>query len=269
MTVFEHVAAGRLRDALANLKIEVRTNPADPDRRYLLFGLLAFAGAWRQAEQQLDAMEVAEPGLGMAARVCRHLLASEGERIQAYSGHARPVLPSDAPEHACLRAAALEAYGSGDVKLGSERLEQAVDRQPVLAGTLNESPFSGLRDDDDLLGSALEVYAGGRYLWLPWERIVRLSMGPAGQLLDLIWRPAQIVDVGGKEFLVHLPMLYCGSASSSEDVVRMGRKTEWVTDSDGIVRGYGQRMLAWTDQQGCRTEIPLQDLRTLEFERVE
>ena len=56
MTARELYKAGKLKEAIAALNLEVRDNPTDVQRRTFLFELLAFAGDYDRAEKQLGVL---------------------------------------------------------------------------------------------------------------------------------------------------------------------------------------------------------------------
>lgn len=256
--------AGRLAEAVAAQQAAVKARPLDPGDRYLLFGLLCFAGEWDRATRQLDVLVHQDPQLVASAGVYGGLLAAERHRAAVFAGEAAPLLPPDAPAHAAERQAALAAWRGGDAAAAGRRLEAAVAAQPALAGRLDGLEFAGLRDLDDLLGSVLEVFAGGRYLWLPLERIRRLTIAEPGHLLDLLWLPARLEGADGETAAVHLPVLYAGSAAAPDDQLRLGRQTDW-RDEGPFYRGLGQRLLACAGRDGEEREAGLLAVRSLEF----
>lgn len=267
MSVSELLRTGRLADATAAQTAVVKAQPLDVDARYLLFALLGFAGEWERAGRQLDALAHQDAQLAAGARIYVNLLASEAQRRAALAGKAEPLTPPDAGPHVAERLAALAALRAGDAAGAARRLEAAVAQQPELRGRCNGQPLAALRDLDDALGSVLEVFAGGRYLWLPWEHVRRLEVAPPSHLLDLLWLPAQLEDVRGTAVAVHLPVLYADSAAAADEAVKLGRLTEWLEAGEGILRGRGQRVLAHAAAGAdAAQEMSLLDLRTLELE---
>jgi type VI secretion system protein ImpE len=108
------------------------------------------------------------------------------------------------------------------------------------------------------------MFAGGRYLWLPLERVRKLEIQPAEHQLELLWVPAQLEDTGGVVASVHLPALYQGSAGEADGRLRSGQMTEW-REVDGVcIRGAGQKVLL-ARRGDLEREYALRDLRTLEL----
>lgn len=254
---------GRLGDAIAAQTQEVKARPADTDRRFQLFTLLAFAGELERAELQLEALMQVEAALTASVPVYRSLLAAELERRKVHREGARPVLPPDAPRTVELRLAALGALREGDFAGAEGALEEAQQGVVALGGKLNGEAFEGLRDYDDVLGQVLEVYAGGRCIWMPLELIRRIEIAAPSHQLDLLWASATLDDASGNQASVHLPVLYEGSHTHPNERVRLGRTTEWL-DREVAFRGAGQKLLLAV-QEDSERETGILEVRSLEL----
>jgi type VI secretion system protein ImpE len=263
-TAAELWQSGDLAGALSAQAAAVKASPADVEARSLLFALLGFAGQWDRAGTHLRAMAAADAEMERSAHFFRGLLTAEVHRQGVFEGEASPVMPPEAPAHLEHRLSALQAWRWGDATAAAEHLVGALAAQPELTGTVNGQAFVGWRDQDDLLGSVCEVFAGGRYLWLPWEWIRSLDVAPPVRLPDLLWASARLLHRDGEEMSVHLPAMYAGSHTWSDPELQLGRRTAWIGDAD-LQRGQGLRLLAWADGAGEVHELPLLDLRTLEL----
>lgn len=263
-TTAELYQSGDLAGAIAAQVAVVKARPADTDARSLLFALQAFAGDWERAGTHLRALQAADQELQRGALFYRGLLTAEVHRQGVFEGEAVPVLPSEAPAHLEHRLAALQAWRGGDAATAESHLAAALASQPELRGMVNGQEFVGWRDLDDLLGSVCEVLTGGRYLWLPWEWIRSLEVTVPERLPDLLWLPARILHRDGEELSVNLPAVYPGSHGWDDDALKLGRRTDW-SDDRGLQRGLGQRLLAWGGAADEIHELPLLELRTLEF----
>jgi type VI secretion system protein ImpE len=131
-------------------------------------------------------------------------------------------------------------------------------------GTINGQPFQTLEDADPRIGSRLEVYAAGAYLWLPFEHISTIQMQPPKRLRDLIWITA-LVHTGeqfkGKELgEVLVPALQPFSYKHADETVRLGRMTQWQEEENGEVVPVGQKMLLVDGE-----EMPFLEIREIEF----
>jgi type VI secretion system protein ImpE len=225
--------------------------------------LLAFAGELDRAAAQLDALLAQEPGFGASCALYRGLLQAEAERRAVHGREGRPLLPPQAPAHVEQRLAALEALRSGDADGARRALGRAEAAGPALEGKLDGEAFRSVTDDDELLGSVLEVFAAGRYLWLPFEHVRRLELTAPAQLVDLLWPSAVLEDATGREAHVHLPALYVGSAEAEDDHARVGALTQWTLQA-GLCRGLGQRTLR-VEGAGEAREVGLLAVRRLEL----
>jgi len=265
MTLQDYLDGGELAEAISAGIAAVKAAPTDADLRYQLFAVFCFAGDLHRARKQLGALDVGDPELAQVQGVYINLLASEQERQAVFHHGAEPLLPPEPPAHLRLRLQALAAGRDGDHARADELLAAAVAEQPELSGKINGDSLAAVRDMDDLLGSQLEVFAGGRYLWLPFERIAELKMEAPRHLLDLLWLPARILDQQGATSSVHIPVLYEGSAAGDDPRAATGRLTEWYCPGGEYVRGRGQRLVGWADETANVTELPLLDVRSLEL----
>ncbi|MFN8179160.1 MAG: type VI secretion system accessory protein TagJ [bacterium] len=262
MSAQELWKSGRLAEAVEAQTSEVRSHPADPERRYFLFALLCFAGDLERASRQLDALGVGDERLQGAARIYRNLLASEADRHRAFTGEGKPTIPEDAPESLRQRVEALGASHDGDGGKVAALIEHAVSAEPAVSGTVDGSPFAHLADTDELLGPTLEVFAGGRYVLMPFSRLRRLEVPAPQHVLDLLWVPARLVDADGTDANVHLPVLYEGSHAAAAEPIRLGRGTEWY-ETGPVVRGLGQKVLTLTGSGLAEDDRSLLSVREL------
>ena len=256
--------AGRLRDAIEAQNAVVRKNPLDQDARYLLFVFLCQAGDLERAEKQLGALADQDDRSRSGSLVYHGLLSAEWERRKVYERDGRPTLPPDSPAFLLRRVEALERLRAGDEAGASERIDRAIETTPGCPGKLNGEAFQDLRDYDDVLGSVIEIFAGGRYIWMPLTRIRRLSFPEPRTALDTLWRPAKLVDTGGQTADIHVPVLYQPSYAQDHDAVRLGHMTDWQARGD-LYTGVGQHL--WLAVRGDeRFEESLMDVRQLELD---
>jgi type VI secretion system protein ImpE len=219
-----------VREAQGELSAYLREHPADVAQRTFLFELLCFSGDFDRAEKQLSVLA---------------------------QGHAQTELG------AVLYYSALHA----------ERLRHGVfDRQEFpetrsstcREGKLNGRPFKTLRDADPDIGSRLEVFAAGAYLWIPFEHIASVEVEPPKRLRDTLWTPA-FVKTGpsfkGTELgEVLIPAIYPFSWKNSNESVWLGRVTDWAADDEGREYPSGQKTFLLDDE-----EVAFLEVRSLEF----
>jgi len=222
--------AGKVREAERQLTAYLRDHPSDVGQRTFLFELLCFSGDYDRAEKQLS------------------VLAQGG--AQAELG-------------AVLYYAALHAEKTRHKIFEKQQVPRNV---PVSSpgGTLNGRPFHSLRDADPDLGTRLEVFAAGAYLWIPFEHVASIEMGPPQRLRDTLWRPA-VVRAGpsfqGTELgEVLIPAIYPFSWKHPDEAVWLGRVTDWPADDEGNHYPSGQKI--WLSDG---EEVPFLEIRSLEF----
>jgi len=262
MTAQELWKSGRLAEAVEAQTSEVRTHPSDPEGRYFLFALLCFAGDLERASRQLDALGVGDERLQGSARIYRNLLASEADRRRAFAGEGRPTIPEDAPDSLRRRVDALAASRGDDGARVAGLLEEAVRAELPVAGRADGAAFERLCDTDELLGPTLEVFAGGRFVIVPFSRLRRLEISEPRHVLDLLWAPARLLDAEGTDASVHLPVLYEGTHAAEADGIRLGRGTEWY-EAGPAVRGRGQKVLTLTGSGLAEEDRSILSIREL------
>ena len=233
MTSTQLYQSGKLDEAIAALGAELRDNPTDAKRRTFLFELLCFAGDYERAEKHLNLLA----DLGPQAKL--------GAVLYFSSLHAEK-----------LRQ---EMFRKGDFPAG--RTPVAPDK---IHGTLNGKAFSSFEDADPRLGTRLEVFAAGAYLWLPMEHIVSIEMEAPKRLRDLLWVPA-LVRTGpafkDKELgEVLIPAISPLSYQETDPNIKLGRVTEWRETEDGPVP-VGLKEFLVDDE-----EVAILDVRKLEFQ---
>jgi type VI secretion system protein ImpE len=221
---------GKLEEAIESLSQGLRSNPADAQRRTFLFELLCFAGAWDRAEKQLDVLGGSSREAAMGALLYHAAVNAERTRQEMFR--------TDQYPHGAPPAAA--------------------------SGTLNGRAFDALVDADPRIGPRLEVFAAGRYLWLPFEHIASIRVAAPKRLRDLLWIPATVRTGPGFRGLelgeVLVPALTPLAGQHPDAAVRLGRTTEWQELEDGTPFPVGQKLLMVDGE-----EFPILELRELDF----
>ncbi len=264
MTAKELLDAGHLAQAIDAVTAEVRAKPTDPKPRTTLFELLCYAGQWDRAARQLDALggPESDPKLQAGVQVYRDLIEAERQRARVFvHGHRPRFMLAPTPE-VTARLDALSALLQDRLDEATDALSRAEEHHERVAGEADGLQFDDIRDADDLLASVLEVFTPTGYFWVPWSQIQYLEVREPGSLRDLLWAPARLASFDGQLGEVFLPSLYPGTADSEDDAVKLGRRTDWVEDADGVVvRGRGRKMLLLGDEDRTVT-----DLRNVRFE---
>jgi len=232
--------SGRLQEAIDAQLQDVKANPADHGKRLFLFELLAFAGEWERARRQIDVVKYDDVHLDTAVSGYQALLQAETARHRLFQDGAEPQFLAEPPEHVRVRLQALAHLRAGSGKEAAALVAKADEMCPILAGHLNDKPFAGLRDADDIFGPVLEVLAHGGYYWVPLDQIETLSANPPKFPRDLIWLPARL-EMNGAAGDVFLPTRYPGSEQHADPAIRLGRMTDWTGAEGEPIRGVGAR----------------------------
>jgi type VI secretion system protein ImpE len=235
MSVQQLFQAGRLDEAIQALSAELRDNPGDAKRRTFLFELLCFAGDFARAEKQLDILASESREAEMGGLLYRSALHAEKTRHELFEKGENP--PAE------------KANG---------------DSQGATSGALNGKPFEVLSDGDPRVGSHLELFAAGSYMWIPFSLIASIQIPAPKRLRDLLWTPAVVKPSAafqGRELgEVLLPVLSPFSWKHADANVRLGRSTVWEENAAGEAVPLGQKILVADDE-----EIPILEIRSLEF----
>ncbi|MCC6285393.1 MAG: virulence protein SciE type [Phycisphaerales bacterium] len=257
------VKEGKLDEALAALKQEVRAKAGDARLRVFLFQLQAVMGAWEGAMTQLNVAADLDAANSMMAQVCRPALQAEALRAEVFKGQRAPLVFGEPEPWIGPLVQAAMLFGQGKFEAGAALRDQAFDLAPARAGMINDERFEWLADADGRMGPVVEALIEGRYYWVPLTRVHELRVDAPTDLRDLIWTPATFRWTNGGESVALLFARYPGSESSRDPRVRLGRATEWAEREAGVVTGLGQRMLA-TDAG----EYPMLEARLVRFEEA-
>lgn len=259
-----------LRQTLADLQDEVRKQPNVAKHRVFLFQLLSVMGQWDRALTQLNvARELDASSLEMA-QAYQEILHCEVLREQVFSGQRSPLFFGE-PEPWLARVWEAQLLtAKGEFAAGQRLRDLAYEEAPTPSGRITRraapqaadvetsshsstpppedtTDFEWIADADSRLGPILEIIVNGRYYWAPFHRLRRIVFETPADLRDLVWFPAHVEWANGGESVAMVPTRYPGSEKSDDDLIRLGRKTEWREAAEGVYLGSGQRMLA-TDQ---------------------
>jgi type VI secretion system protein ImpE len=254
------VRAGEPQQALASLTAAVKARPADAKLRIFMAQLLCVLGQWERAHTQLnvaaDMLPAAEPMREMVG----HALRCELVRKAVFEGRRSPMVFGQPDQWLARLIESLLQAGQGQDELAASLAAQAFDEAPATSGQLDGEPFEWIADADSRLGPVLEAMVNGRYYWIPFQRLSRVSFEPPTDLRDSVWMPAQMQFANGGEVVAVVPVRYPGSEASSEGNILMARRTEWRDAGHDRWTGLGQRVLV-TD----KGERGLLDVRLIEL----
>jgi type VI secretion system protein ImpE len=254
MTPREAFEAGELDEAVRLQAGVVDARPAEPSARLFLFELLALSGRFRDARDQLMAVESDDRSWVRVRRGFRRLLRAAYQRQRGR----RPTFFHTIPRHAARRWAAMRALAQEDSTLAARRIDKADRITPMVRGHLDGREFLGLRDADDRFASVLEVLFDGRYMWVPFEQVKRVTLRPAIGPLDSAFRPARVKLVTGDEFDGHLPLVYPASDEFG-GAFACGQEIDYLESHGGPAMCVGARVWMTGDE-----EVLLGDLKQLD-----
>ena len=221
--------AGKVREAIEVLTAFLRDHPSDTVERTFLFELLCFAGEFKRAEKQLAVLGSGNADKETGAIVYYAALHAEQTRHELF-----------------------------------EKQNFSTDSPSSPAGELNGKPFTEIRDADSDIGARLEVFAAGSYVWIPFEHIASVEIGPPQRLRDTLWAPALVQTAASFKGMdlgeVLIPAIYPFSWKLPDEQVWLGRLTEWLGSDNGEESPVGQKMFLVDGE-----EFPFLEVRSLTF----
>ncbi|HUU22572.1 MAG TPA: type VI secretion system accessory protein TagJ [Phycisphaerae bacterium] len=252
---------GRLDEALAQLKDQVRQDPSKADLRVYLFQLLWVMGDWDRALTQLNVAAELDGEKLLLAEICRPALQCEAFRTAVFEGRKSPLVFGEPPEWVGWLTQANQLIAKEQYAAALELRNRAFEAAPAISGRINGEPFEWIADGDTRLGPIVEVVVEHKYFWVPWSRILSVRVEAPKALRNVVWAEAQFTWTNGGMAPGLIPARYVGSESSDEPMVRLARKTEWTEREGGHYLGLGQRVFT-TD----RADYPLLEVRRIELD---
>ena len=147
----------------------------------------------------------------------------------------------------------------------ADSLPDSLSEARPVRGRLNGEAFDALEDGDSRIGSRLELFVAGQYQWIPLEHLASVKMDAPRRVRDLLWTSATIRGgdaLDGAEFgEALLPVLAPLSHRHPDDLVRLGRVTEWAELEADLEIPVGQKMLLVDGE-----DFPILEVRDLEID---
>ena len=255
------VRAGDPKRALMSLTAAVKASPAKAELRIFLAQLLCVTGAWERAHTQLNVIADMDPACAPMREMVGHALRCELLRAAVFAGKRTPMVFGQPDEWLALLIESLLQAGQGAADMAHQLAQRAFDGAPATAGLINGESFEWIADADSRLGPVLEAMVNGRYYWIPFNRLSRVSIDTPTDLRDRVWLPANIQFANGGEAIAMIPTRYPGSQDSDDGQILMGGRTEWRELGADRFAGFGQRLLV-TDLG----DHGILDLRLLELQ---
>jgi type VI secretion system protein ImpE len=255
--------AGNLSAAIEQVTQDVKANPRDVKSRIFLFEMLCFAGELQRAERQLDAVAQTsgDVKVEIGIELYRSALKAESARRSFFTGASRtPKFFSEPPAYTALHIEAAAKLNANQIDEMEKLLDESAEVRNPVKGQCGGAAFNDFHDGDDLLSPFLEVFFQGEYYWLPLDQIGRIDIQPPSTLRDLLWTSAKVELQNHPAGDVFIPAQYHGSHTHADDLIKLGRMTDWKSIGNGALLGLGQRTFFGDD-----TEYPLLEIRTVEF----
>jgi type VI secretion system protein ImpE len=250
--------AGDPEQALKLLQDQVRARPGDPRLRVFLFQLLCVLGQWERALNQLDTAANLDPAALAMKQTYGEAIRCELLRAEVFAGRKVPLVFGQPDAWLALLIESLLRAARGETAAAQALRDQAFEQAPETPGLLDGQPFGWIADGDMRLGPVLEAIVNGRYYWIPFARLKRITLEAPADLRDAVWMPAYLQFENGGESPALVPARYPGSEAAADGLLRLGRKTVWDEVAPEVYCGLGQRVIA-TDAG----EFPLMDVRSI------
>jgi len=233
---------GKLKEAIAAALDEVRNHPVDAGRRLLLAELLCFGGEFERADNHLDAVGHNDPKTMPWIVAFRQLIRAAQARQDFFEAGRLPEFLGKPEGAVSLLLAASIRVRDNELSEAASLLNQAEELRPKPSGTCDGQSFHDFRDLDDQTCCILEVLTtNGSYYWIPIAQIESIEFHEPTRPRDLIWRRTRLIVNEGPDGEVYVPVLYPGAHAESDDMIRLGRQTDWRGGDSEPVRGVGQR----------------------------
>lgn len=259
MNADEYLSQGDTGAALAALTEQVRARPGDSRLRVFLAQLLCVLGQWERALNQLEVAAELDALAVPMKQVYGDAIRCEGLRADVFAGKRTPMIFGRPEEWLALLIESLLQGGRGGPDAVVEDLRQrAFDGAPTVSGRIGEQAFEWIADADMRLGPVLEAFVNGRYYWVPFNRLAKVTLEAPEDLRDCVWMPANLAFSNGGEALALIPTRYPGSERASDGALQLARRTEWSELRPEVWIGTGQRMLGTNEG-----EHALMDLREI------
>ena len=255
MNITDLIKTGQLAQARKELVEQVRSAPADTIARTLLFQVLLFCGEWEKASRHLEALASMDKEANPAFVHYAGIISGEQERLRVIRGATLPSFLPKTPPYFDIYFQACAKLKDHDIAGASKLFSQAEGQMATISGTVNGKQFTGLRNTDTTLAWFLETFAHGRYVWVPFAAIRELTISPPATLLDLIWATAGLTTWEGLTLNCTLPVLYPESCRHENDLVKMGKRTEWLPLGGSFCQGSGQQVFTVGEEDLAILEI--------------
>ena len=243
---------------IEQLQADIRHNPVKAEYRIHLAQLLMVNGQWQKALQQLQTAAQLESKAAAMAQTYRSLIQAEITREQVFKGFAAPQHIGSPDDWEILLTESLVARAHHQLDPAKKFLHQAFNDAPACAFTLDGTSVAWVADSDSRIGPVCETFINGKYYWIPFNKIQKISIEAPYDLRDLVWVPCTITLTDFSQHFGFLPSRYPFSYEQGKDQLSLSSLTEWTAIDEQNWAGFGQKMLI-TD----KAEYPLLAVRDI------
>jgi type VI secretion system protein ImpE len=229
--------------ALKHLVEAVKAKPGDARLRVFMAQLLCVLGQWERAHTQLNVSADLMPSAIPMREMVGHALRCELLRAEVFAGKRAPMVFGHPDQWLAMLIESLLQAGQGQQALANDLAARAFEAAPAVPGAIDGERFDWIADADSRLGPVLEAFVNGKYYWIPFSRLTKVSLDVPKDLRDIVWAPAYLTFDNGGEVVAMIPSRYPGSQSSEDPLIQLSRKTEWAPLGGDRYVGLGQRVL--------------------------
>lgn len=252
--------AGDLTGAVAAALDLVRANPTNIPARIFLFELSLFSGDWDRAEKQLDVIGHQDANALIGSMIFRQCLHAERDRVKFFADGLKPGVLAPPPAYVEDLLAANNRIREGNSGEARAILDTVEEERPAFGCKVNGNDVEDFRDYNDATMALFEVIFKDSYTWLPFENVNKIEFFAPKSLRDLYWLQAQVDMTNGTSGEMFFPALYSGSWKHDNDMVRLGRMTDWLDIGSDLFTGEGTKLF-WMDGK----DRSILDIQTIEF----
>lgn len=252
---------GDLKGANQEALAAVKATPTDATARTFLFELSCFTGEWDRAEKQLEVIGHQDVNAMIGAQIYKQNISAERDRLRHFADGLMPECVMTPPKYVENLLVANNHIREGRLTEAREILDEVENERPAFSGKLNGKPFSDFRDFNDLTSCVFEAIIKGSYTWLPFEQVKQIRTTAPKTLRDRYWVQTEFEMENGTNGEMFLPALYVNSWKSDDDLVRLGRATNWTDVGNDIYFGEGLRVF-----QFDAGHTPIFDIETIGFD---
>jgi len=253
--------AGNLVGAVEAALNTVRGNPTDGGARTFLFELSCFSGDWDRAEKQLEVIGHQDIAAMIGAKIYQQNFKAERDRGKLFSDGLKPEFLMPVPSYVEDLLAANNRIREGSIFEARGLFDAVEENRPASACIVNGEEYSDFRDYNDGTMCVFEVILKDSYVWLPFEQVQKIEFTEPKTMRDLFWIQGTVEMVNGTGGDMFFPALYANSWKADDDLVRLGRKTDWRDLGEETYAGEGTKAY-WMDGK----DKSILDLRNVVFD---